>query len=163
MVLSIIDPASFLGGNLSLDADLAREAIRQHVAEPLGLKVEEAAAGIKRIVDTRMADLLRTVTIERGHDPREFSLYAFGGAGATHVPSFALDIVDEIVVPSSQSVFCAFGAVASDVKLILGRAVPVRVNRQGEGQISDADIEDIFAELETQAAEALDAQDVERE
>ena len=160
VVLGIIDPASFLGGNLSLDADLAREAIRQHVAEPLGLKVEEAAAGIKRIVDTRMADLLRTVTIERGHDPREFSLYAFGGAGATHAPSFALDIVDEIVVPSSQSVFCAFGAVASDVKLILGRAVPVRVNRQGEGQISDADIEDIFTELETQAAEALDAQDV---
>ena len=81
MVLGIIDPGRFLGGKLPLDLEKAREAVRIHVADPLNLTIEEAAAGIKRIVDTRMADLLRTVTIEQGHDVREFVLYAFGGAG----------------------------------------------------------------------------------
>ncbi|MBT7951975.1 MAG: hydantoinase/oxoprolinase family protein [Gammaproteobacteria bacterium] len=160
VVLGIIDPAQFLGGKLELDVEKAREAIRVHVAEPLGLSIEEAAAGIKKIVDTRMADLLRVVTIEQGHDPREFVLYAFGGAGATHAPAFALDIVDEIIVPSSQSVFCAFGAVASDIKLSLGRALPKRVTREGKGDISLDEMEAVFAELEKQANDALDMQDV---
>ena len=98
----------FLGGKLEIDVPTpARAAIRTHVAEPLGLGVDEAAVGIKRIVDTRMADLLRTVTIEQGYDPRDFVLYAFGGAGATHAPAFALDVVDELLIPASQSVFCA--------------------------------------------------------
>ncbi len=160
VVLGIIDPAQFLGGKLKLDVDLAREAIRQHVAEPLGLSIEDAAAGIKKIVDTRMADLLRVVTIEQGHDPREFVLYAFGGAGATHAPAFALDVVEQIIVPSSQSVFCAFGAVASDIKLNLGRAQPKRVSREGKGDISLDEMEAIFAELEQQANDALELQNV---
>lgn len=160
VILGIIDPHKFLGGKLKLDVEKARQAISQHVAEPLGLSVEEAAAGIKRIVDTRMADLLRTVTIERGHDPREFVLYAFGGAGATHAPAFALDVVKEIVVPASQSVFCAFGAVASDVKLILGRAMPVRIARDGQTDITDQDVDAVFTALEAQAGSALDDQNV---
>jgi N-methylhydantoinase A len=160
VVLGIIDPAQFLGGKLKLDVEKARDAIRVHVAEPLGLSIEAAAAGIKKIVDTRMADLLRVVTIEQGHDPREFVLYAFGGAGATHAPAFALDIVEEIIVPSSQSVFCAFGAVASDIKLSLGRALPKRVTREGKGDISLAEMETVFSELEQQANDALDMQNV---
>ena len=160
VILGIIDPAGFLDGQLQLDVENAREAVRQYVADPLGISIEEAAAGIKTVVDTRMADLLRVVTIEKGHDPREFVLYAFGGAGATHAPAFALDVVDEIIVPSSQSVFCAFGAVASDIKLSLGRAVPKRVSRQGEGDISLEEMESIFLELEEQANTALEKQNV---
>ena len=96
---------------------------------PLQLDVEEAAAGIKRVVDARMGDLLRTVTVEQGHDPREFVLYAFGGAGPTHAPAFALDLVDELYVPASQSVHSAFGAVASDIALNLELAAPLRVSQ----------------------------------
>ena len=160
VVLGIIDPCQFLGGKLQLDMELAREAIRVHVAEPLALSIEEAAAGIKKIIDTRMADLLRVVTIEQGHDPREFVLYAFGGAGATHAPAFALDVVEEIIVPSSQSVFCAFGAIASDIKLSLGRALPKRVTREGKGDITLAEMENVFNELVKQANDALDLQNV---
>lgn len=160
VVLGIIDPAQFLGGKLQLDVGKAREAIRVHIAEPLGLSIEEAAAGIKKIVDTRMADLLRVVTIEQGHDPRGFVLYAFGGAGATHAPAFALDVVEEMIVPSSQSVFCAFGAVASDIKLNLGRAQPQRVGRDGKGDISLDEMEAIFTDLEQQANDALELQKV---
>ncbi len=160
VILGIIDPREFLGGKLQLDIEKAREAVRIHIAEPLGLSIEEAAAGIKTIVDARMADLLRVVTIEKGHDPRDFVLYAFGGAGATHAPAFALEVVDELIVPNSQSVFCAYGAIASDIKLSLGRAVPKRVSREGEGDISLQEIEDIFNELEQQANETLAKQNV---
>ena len=160
VVLGIIDPAGFLGGKLALDREKAREAIKVHVADPLALSIEEAAAGIKRIVDTRMADLLRTVTIEQGHDAREFVLYAFGGAGPTHAPAFALDVVEEVLIPASQSVFCAFGAVASDITLNAGRAEPKRYGRDGKGAVELADMEDIFSSLEEQADESLEQQGV---
>ena len=160
VVLGIIDPAGFLGGKLALDREKAREAIKVHVADPLALSIEEAAAGIKRIVDTRMADLLRTVTIEQGHDAREFVLYAFGGAGPTHAPAFALDVVEEVLIPASQSVFCAFGAVASDITLSAGRAEPKRYGRDGKGAVELADMEDIFSGLEEQADKSLEQQGV---
>lgn len=160
VVLGIIDPAGFLGGKLALDREKAQEAIKVHVADPLRLSIEEAAAGIKRIVDARMADLLRTVTIEQGHDAREFVLYAFGGAGPTHAPAFALDVVEEVLIPASQSVFCAFGAVASDITLSAGRAEPKRYGRDGKGTVELADMEDIFSSLEEQADESLEQQGV---
>ena len=160
VVLGIIDPSGFLGGKLALDREKAREAIKVHVADPLALSIEEAAAGIKRIVDTRMADLLRTVTIEQGHDAREFVLYAFGGAGPTHAPAFALDVVEEVLIPASQSVFCAFGAVASDITLNAGRAEPKRYGRDGKGAVELADMEDIFSSLEEQADKSLEQQGV---
>ena len=163
VVLGIIDPTGFLGGKLALDREKARRAIKVHVADPLALSIEEAAAGIKRIVDTRMADLLRTVTIEQGHDAREFVLYAFGGAGPAHAPAFALDVVEEILIPASQSVFCAFGAVASDIALNAGRAEPKRYGRDGKGAIELAEMEDIFNSLEEQADDSLEQQGVPRE
>ena len=151
----------FLGGRIRLDPEAAREAVRVHVAEPLGISVPEAAAGIKGIVDGRMADLLRTVTLERGHDPREFTLYAFGGAGPAHAPAFALELVEAIVVPATQSVHSALGAAASDVALRLERSAPMRLAREELGADADADeIEGIFAELEREAGERLSAQGV---
>jgi N-methylhydantoinase A len=156
LVLGIIDPAHFLGGRLALDVDAARAAIDEHVARPLGLSVLEAAAGIKQIVDAKMADLLRTVTIQQGHDPRSFVLYAFGGAGATHAPAFALDLVDEMVVPATQSVHSALGAIASDLAYSHAVSEPMRLARGGGGAEADAArIEQLFAELEEQAAATL--------
>ncbi len=156
LVLGILDPSHFLGGRLEIDAEGAARAIEERVARPLGLSTLEAAAGIKRIVDTRMADLLRTVTIERGHDPRGFVLYAFGGAGPTHAPAFALDLVDEMVVPVTQSVHSALGAVASDLASSQGVSEPVRLSRTDEGGDAVLDrIEEVFAELEGRARTAL--------
>ena len=161
VVLGIIHPDRFLGGRLPLDPEKARGAIAEHVAGLLGLSIEDAAIGIKRIVDMRMMDLLRTVSIEQGHDPGEFVLYAFGGAGATHAPAFALEIVDEIVVPASQTVFCAMGAVASDIAIASELAAPMRLKRSAGGADADvAAIERTFADLETQAHAALAAQGV---
>jgi N-methylhydantoinase A len=161
LVLGIIDPEYFLGGRLTVSVDAARRALDTYVAGPLGISVEDAAAGVKRVVDARMGDLLRTVTVEQGHDPRNFVLYAFGGAGATHAPAFALDVVDEILVPASQSVHSALGAVASDIALTLEVAVPMRLSRSGGGaEVDPARLEEIFAGLEERADERLEAQDV---
>jgi N-methylhydantoinase A len=159
LVLGILDPENFLGGRIKLDRDAARRAIGERVADPLGITVEEAAAGIKRIVDGRMADLLRTVTLERGHDPREFVLYAFGGAGAAHAPAFALELVDTILVPATQSVHSALGAASSDIALKTELAVPMRLPRE-RPEVNAHDLETIFVRLEAQAREALSAQRV---
>jgi N-methylhydantoinase A len=116
LVLGYINPDNFLAGRLRLDAERAREAIRTRVAEPLGMTIEEAAEGIKTIVDARMADLIRTATIEQGNDPTDFVLYAYGGAGPSHAFSYGHELgVSEIVVPLTASVHSAFGVAASDL------------------------------------------------
>lgn len=116
LVLGYINPGNFLAGRLELDVARAREAIWRHVADPLGMEIEQAAEGIKTIVDARMADLIRTATIEQGHDPTDFVLYAYGGAGPSHAFSYGAELgVSEIVVPLTASVHSAFGVAASDL------------------------------------------------
>ncbi|MEV7284813.1 hydantoinase/oxoprolinase family protein [Streptomyces sp. NPDC093252] len=115
VVLGIIDPARFLGGRMPLDRSLAEKAIREHVADPLGLTVEEAAAGIQRVADNQMADLLRKVTVEQGHDPRDFVVYAYGGAGPTHAYAYTEAAgIATLVVPPTSTVHSAYGTVTSD-------------------------------------------------
>ena len=115
VVLGIIDPDFFLGGRFPLHRELAEEAISKHVAEPLGIDILEAAVGIRRVADNQMADLLRSVTIQQGYDPRDFALFAYGGAGPTHAYAFAQEAgIDTIVVPYTATTHSAFGAVSSD-------------------------------------------------
>jgi len=162
LLLGILDPANFLGGRITLDLEAARRAVATDISEPLGISIEAAAAGIKRIVDGRMADLLRMVTLERGHDPREFVLYAFGGAGPAHASAFALDVVDTVLVPATQSVHSALGAASSDVALTSELAVPMRLAREQLGGDADAaELDAIFAGLERRAHDALLAQRIE--
>ncbi|HEY8625315.1 MAG TPA: hydantoinase/oxoprolinase family protein [Solirubrobacteraceae bacterium] len=161
LLLGILDPDNFLGGRIKLDRGAAYNAVAEYVAEPLAIEVEEAAAGIKRIVDGRMADLLRMVTLERGHDPRDFVLYAFGGAGAAHAPAFALEVVDKLLVPVTQSVHSALGAASSDIELTSELAHPMRLSRALAGaDVEPPELEYIFAGLERRAHESLDAQRV---
>lgn len=116
VVLGRIDAQYFLGGTRGLDASLSEQAIRTKVADPLGMTVEEAAMGIVEILDARMADLVRTETIGRGYDPREFALFAFGGGGPLHVGAYGADVgAAAVVVPANSSVFSAFGIAGSDL------------------------------------------------
>ena len=115
VVLGVIDPERFAGGRLRLRRDLAEDAIRKHVAEPLGMSVEAAADGIRRVVDAQMADQVRAATIQRGHDPRDFVLFAYGGAGPVHAHAFAPDAgIGRIVIPHTATVHSAYGALGSD-------------------------------------------------
>src|SRR4029078_6754376 len=116
VVLGRIDPNYFLGGTWTLDKDLAAKPICERGAEPLGLSLEEAAIGIIDILDARMAALVRRVTIGRGLDPRNFALFAIGGAGALHVGAYARDVgVKAVVVPTYASEFSALAIATSEM------------------------------------------------
>jgi N-methylhydantoinase A len=157
IVLGIIDQDNFLGGSMKLDRDAAEHAIRLQIAEPLGIGVEEAAAGIRRIVESQMADLLREVTIGRGHDPRNFVLYAYGGAGPTHCAGYGRELgVRQIVVPSTCMVHSAYGALASDTLYSAERSRVLQGKASGEG-IDPEVVEAEFQELERQCTAALAA------
>src|SRR5690606_38188722 len=110
LVLGLLDPERFLGGRLSLRKDLAEKAIAGIADELFGGDVVAAAAGIRTIVDSQMADLVRKTTIERGYDPRRFVLFAYGGAGPLHAAGYARGLgIDEIIIPSAATVYSAYG------------------------------------------------------
>src|SRR3954468_14834112 len=126
LVLGRLNPAYFFSGRTRLDVDGARRAIAERIAAPLGLDVVEAARGIVEIVDAHMADLVRKVTIERGYDPRDFVLYAYGGGGPTHVGAYARDLgVRQAVVSPYAAAFSALGIAASDLQRFYVKAEPM--------------------------------------
>ena len=117
VVLGAINPDNFLGGRIKLDKGKAIEAV-QRVAAPLGLSLVQAAAGIARIAEFKMADIIRKMTVEKGFDPRDFVLFAFGGAGPAHAGVFARELgVQKVVIPQKEiaSTWCAFGAASADI------------------------------------------------
>jgi N-methylhydantoinase A len=117
LVLGYLDPDNFAGGRMKLDKEAALREI-SNVGKSIGLSTMETAAGICRIVELQMADVIRKVTVEKGFDPRDFVLFAFGGAGPAHAGVFARELgVRKIVIPQRKaaSTWCAFGAAAADV------------------------------------------------
>jgi N-methylhydantoinase A len=139
VVLGFLNPSHLAGGELPLRADLAADAIRAHVAEPLGLSLVEAAHGIREVANASMARAIRSVTIERGRDPRDFTLVAFGGSGPVHAIDVAraLDI-RRVLVPVSPGVFTAVGMLASDVEHLLADLPLDPVNARLDEMVADA-------------------------
>jgi N-methylhydantoinase A len=116
MLIGYMDPTIFLGGTMHLDKDAARRVFEEKIAQPLNLSVEEAAFGIYRIACAQITDLIREITIERGHDPRDFVLHAFGGSCGIVCGMFGAELgVKKIVIPYTASVNCAFGLVSADI------------------------------------------------
>jgi len=117
LVLGYLNPEFFAGGSMHLDVEAARAAIKTHMATPLGLSIEEAAAGMYRIACTNMAQGVREITIKRGSDPREFPMIVAGGAGPLH----SCLICDELeiplqIVPRESSILCAVGMLMGDLR-----------------------------------------------
>ncbi|MCW2998279.1 MAG: hydantoinase/oxoprolinase family protein [Solirubrobacterales bacterium] len=164
VVLGLINPDNFLDGRITLDRELAATAIREKVAEPLGLTVEEAAEGIKRIVDAQMADLVRRVTVHQGFDPRDFVLLAFGGAGPVHAHGYGAELgVKRIIVPVTASVHSAYGILASDIVITRERTQSLFTPPGSEGAsqfISASEVNTILEDLETGARETIGQQGV---
>jgi N-methylhydantoinase A len=116
VILGYIDPQHFLGGRMAISREFAEAAVRK-IGERLAMNEIETAAAIYRIVNARMADLIRRATVERGHDPRDFVMAAFGGCGPTHCTGYGPEIgMRRIVVPPSATAFSAFGIGRSDLK-----------------------------------------------
>ena len=117
VVLGMINPDNFLGGRIKLDRDKAQGAV-QEVADALKLPLMEAASGIAHIAEFKMSDIIRKMTVEKGFDPRDFVLFAFGGAGPVHAGVFARELgVQKVIVPQKAiaSSWCAFGAASADI------------------------------------------------
>lgn len=116
LLIGYMDETHFLGGSIALDAPAARESFRRAIAQPLGLSVEEAAIGIYRIASAQITDLIRQITVERGLDPRDFVLHAFGGTCGMLAGTFSQELaVRRVVIPYTASINCAFGLLAADV------------------------------------------------
>jgi N-methylhydantoinase A len=152
VVLGIINPDRFLGGRRRLDAAAAREGVGR-LGREIGLSPEETAAGISEIIDNVMADKIRRMTVYRGHDPRDFAVFAFGGAGPMHAAAFAQALaVSAVVVPIGNlaSVLSALGTISTDVTHLYDRATRL---------VAPFDLEAIaqeFGSLEAPAREQLE-------
>ncbi len=117
VVLGRLDPGYFLGGEMALDVDAARRAIGERCAAPLGLDPIEAAHGIVEIANAAMGNALHLVSVQRGYDPREFVLVAFGGAGPVHANALARDAgIEVVLVPRSPGIFSATGLLVTDLE-----------------------------------------------
>jgi N-methylhydantoinase A len=118
LVLGRLDPNYFAGGEMTLDLDAARNAILTHCAEPLGLSIEEAAHGIVEIANTAMVNALRLVSVQRGHDPRDFMLVGFGGAGPAHAVRLAEQAgIPRVLIPLGPGTASALGLLVTDVRM----------------------------------------------
>lgn len=155
LVLGILPETGLLGGRKALDVQAAREAIRTRIAEPLGLSVEDAAAAIYAIQNAQTGDLLRKTVVEAGHDPRDFVLYAFGGAGPAYCASYGAEVgAREVVVPLGPvaSAFSAYGLASSDIVLAQ------EVSDPGPMPLPAARVQRHFTDMERRLADALDRQ-----
>ena len=138
LVLGYLNEECFLGGRMRLDKEKSLEVLRKKIADPMNMSVADAASGIYRITNSHMSDLIRRATVERGYDPREFTLFAFGGAAPVHAGRYAAELdIKEIVVPLTASVHGAVGLVSSDVIYQYGRSerlsVPAEIKRIRDG------------------------------
>jgi N-methylhydantoinase A len=154
LVLGHLTP-SLLGGRMALNPALAARAV-QRIATPLGLSLEAAARGILAIADNNMVGAIRVVSVERGHDPRGFTLVPFGGAGPLHGCALATLLgMTRVLVPPSPGVLCAQGLLAADLKAEFSRTVALPLEHAEPARLQAG-----FDSLEAEAAAWFVAEDV---
>jgi N-methylhydantoinase A len=151
LVLGRLDPDNFLGGEFKLRSELAREAIQTRIAEPLGMSLEDAAEGILRVSNENMVEALRLISVERGNDPRDYALIAFGGAGPVHGAHCAAQMnIPTVIVPRSPGLASAFGQLRVEIRDDSQRPLLTK-----HTDMDPAELEQVFRELEQQARELL--------
>ena len=156
LTLGYLDPGALLAGRLAIRADKAEAAITERLAGPLKLDVDATAAAVVSIVNNAMAEALRIVSVERGHDAREFSLVAFGGAGPMHAAELASELgVREIIIPPIPGGFSALGLVATDLKRDYVKTFYAPLTG-----IDPADINAVYQGMEESARDMLRATDI---
>ncbi|MFQ5721741.1 MAG: hydantoinase/oxoprolinase family protein, partial [Candidatus Aminicenantales bacterium] len=151
LILGYLDKDFFAGGRIPLNYKKAVKAVKENIAEPLGLDVVEAAAGMYQVINVNMASGVREVSVERGHDPREFPLVAAGGAGPVHACLIARELeIPVIIVPRESSIFCAAGMLMSDLKHNFVRTYSVALDK-----INIPRFQSLFREMEVEATSLL--------
>src|SRR4051812_11034350 len=148
-------PADLIGGEMTLDVDAAKHAV-QKVADAMSLSLEEAADGILRIVNENMAGALRVISVQRGHDPREFALVAFGGAGPLHANAVA-ELMGSfpVIVPPSPGLLCALGDLVAGFRNEFAQTLIRLTAEVGEGELTAT-----LGELERRARDWMDSEGI---
>jgi N-methylhydantoinase A len=117
LLLGYISPAGLLGGRVPLDLSAAQAALKEHVADPLGVTEEQAAAAVYDVISINMATAVKDLLYERGDDPREFALVVAGGAGPLHAVPVAAELgISAVIIPRDASIFTAAGVIFSDLR-----------------------------------------------
>ena len=151
LVLGRLHPTRFAGGQMALDVESARSALARAIGEPLTLSAEEAAAGVIRIANANMERAVRVSSAEKGFDPRDLTLVAFGGAGPMHGAALAKAVgIPTVLIPSQPGVFSALGLVMSDIRHDF-----VQTRTARDGDITAATLGPLFTALDAEGREAL--------
>ena len=151
VVLGFISPTQLVGGELAIRSDLSAAAIREQIADPMGVSVDDAAFGIHRVANATMARALRAVSSERGRDPRQFALMVFGGNGPVHAATLARSLdISTILVPPVAGVFSALGLLFPATEHHF-----VRTFKRELAGVARDDIVAAFAALEAEGSDAL--------
>ncbi len=146
-----------VGGGMTLDRDAAETAIRTKVAEPLGLEVHQAANAIIEVANANMADAVRLISLQRGYDPRDFALVAFGGAGALHGAAIAQDLgIPTVLVPPRPGAWSALGCLMVDIRHDLSEMFLTSAEEADQDELEAA-----FTRMEEQGRKLLEAEGVE--
>ncbi len=146
LVLGRLDPNGLLAVDSRISLDDVKQAIVREVGKPLGLDVDQAAAAILRIANDKMAGAIRMVSLSRGHDPRDFALFAFGGAGPLHAAALARELgIPKLLIPARPGITNALGCVVADLRHDYVRTVNKPLNALPEGLVAEV--------LEAQIAE----------
>jgi len=139
LVLGYLAGGSLAGGDLRVDSELARGAIERHVCAPSGISLEAAAWGIHLVANSNIVRTVKTVSVERGRDPADFALMAFGGSGPLHAAGIARELgVTQVLIPPSPGVFSAFGLLAAEIEQHGARSVLCSTAPEDAPRISDA-------------------------
>jgi N-methylhydantoinase A len=158
LVLGRVDPSSFAGGQMTLDRDAAIDAVSS-LGSDLGLGTIELAEGICDVINAKMAQAIRTLTVEKGIEPRQFSLVAFGGAGPMHTVFLARELgIREVIVPRFPGAFSAWGMLETEIRKDFSRAYYTPLSA-----LDHADLAGLLAELEDEAFASLDEEGIGRE
>ena len=152
LVLGYLDPDSFAGGQIRIDRGAAERATREQIGEPLGLDLAAAAWGVHRIANANMERALRSMSIERGRDPRDYALVAFGGAGPLHACELARALgIPRVIVPRGAGVASAIGLLEAERNLTVSLTRTIGL----DGPEAASELAGLFAGLEARARELI--------
>ncbi len=158
VILGYINPDYFWGGRMKLNKEKALKVFKEKVADPLGMDVIEAASAAFKIMNSQCADAIRVNTVMRGYDPKDFVVFAYGGAGPLHAPGYSRELgIDEVYVLNVAPVFCSLGMVVSDIRRVYKRPF-LRLM-----PVDPAELTKVFEELEEEALRDMESMGVERE
>jgi N-methylhydantoinase A len=159
LILGYLDKDFFAGGRIPLSFEKAEKAIKEKIADPLGMDLEKAAAGMYRVINVNMATGVREVSVMRGHDPREFPLIVAGGAGPVHACMIGLELeIPVMIIPKESSIFCAAGMLMSDLKHNFVRTYSTRLEDMNRQKFRS-----LFQDMEEEANKLLQSERIPEE